>query len=69
MKPPQGFTKDLSPEAQSRRARENKGLTPWRCGPICASRKAHAKFQADHVQVDRRVSGLAVFRRSNGKGE
>lgn len=69
MKKPQGFTKDLSPEAQSRRARKNKGLTPWRCGPICPTRKAHDKFRADHVQVDLRVSGLAVFRRSNGKGD
>jgi hypothetical protein len=43
-KPLTGFAADLSSEAQSRRAKQNKGRTPWRCGPICSTRKANERF-------------------------
>lgn len=58
-----GFMSDLSSEAQSRRAKANKGKSPWRCGPICGSRKAHDKFKADHVNIDKRVAGLTIVSR------
>lgn len=61
------WTKSLTPEEVSRRmsetARANKGKSPWRCGPICKSRKAQEKFMADHVNIDTRVAGLVVVSR------
>lgn len=49
-----GFAADLSSEAQSRRAKKNKGKTPWRCGAICATRKAHESFATHNRKLDRR---------------
>lgn len=50
MSKPRGFMDDLSSEAQSARAKKNRNKTPWRCGPICPTFKAHkqyAKFKTD----------------------
>lgn len=62
--------KDKTPEETSEHmgwvARQNRGKTPWRCGPICPTRKAHDKFKADHVQVDRRVAGITRYSRMKG---
>jgi hypothetical protein len=55
MKPLTGFAADLSSEAQSRRAKANKGRTPWRCGAICNTKKAHESFAAFNSKLDRRV--------------
>ena len=49
-----GFAVDLSSEAQSRRGQANKGKTPWRCGPICNTKAAHARFAAHNLKIDRR---------------
>lgn len=49
-----GFRADMSSEAQSRRAKKNRGKTPWRAGPICPTRKAHDKFERDHKNLDLR---------------
>lgn len=57
-----GFAADLSSEAQSRRAKKNKGRTPWRCGPICPTRKAHASFQAYNVKIDNRKDGRRMIK-------
>lgn len=53
-----GFRADMSSEAQSRRAKKNRGKTPWRAGPICPTRKAHDKFERDNKKVDLRVRNL-----------
>lgn len=48
-----GFMADLSSEAQRARAKKNRGRTPWRCGPACATKKAHetsAAFAAANSQ-------------------
>lgn len=50
-----GFMDDLSSEAQSARARRNKGKSPWRTGPICPTRKAqesYAKFKTKRLAAD-----------------
>lgn len=49
-----GFAADLSSEAQSARATANKGKTPWRCGPICSTRKAVERFEKFNRKEDRR---------------
>lgn len=56
---PGGFALDLSSEAQSRRAKQNRGKTPWRCGPICDTPRAHNKFAADNRKVDLRAKPKA----------
>lgn len=74
MKQPQGFTKDLSPEAQSRRAKLNpvrfdsakqRALSlksSWRNGPTVKSRNAHDAF-------NKCVAGNIHGFRTNGKGD
>lgn len=49
-----GFMDDLSSEAQSARAKQNRGKTPWRCGPICPTRKAHDRFAEYNRKTDKR---------------
>ena len=49
-----GFRNDTSSAAQSRRGKLNKGKTPWRCGPICSTRKARERFDSHHVKLDLR---------------
>lgn len=49
-----GFMDDLSSEAQSARARKNRNKTPWRCGPICCTKKAHERFKThNHHQTQK----------------
>ena len=49
-----GFREDTSPAAQSRRGKLNKGKTPWRCGPICFTKKSRERFDSHHVKLDLR---------------
>lgn len=50
-----GFREDTSSAAQSRRAKLNKGKSPWRMGPICPTKKARERFDSHHVKVDLRT--------------
>jgi hypothetical protein len=50
-----GFASDTTGPAQSRRAKANKGKTPWRCGPMCPTKKARARFDSHHIKIDLRT--------------
>lgn len=54
MTKPRGFMDDLSSEAQSARAKKNKGRTPWRADPICPTIKAHDRFAKFNRKTDKR---------------
>lgn len=68
MTKPRGFMDDLSSEAQSARAKKNKGRTPWRADPICPTIKAQAVTTAGKQHKERssrrlRAHQLSVTRR------
>ena len=49
-----GFLDDTSSETQARRARLNKGKSPWRNGPNCSGKKARARFDAYHKPTNQK---------------
>lgn len=49
-----GFMDDLSSETQSARAKKNRNSSPWRCGPICSTARAHKMFKEHSVKKPRK---------------